>query len=110
MTEKKTKGKKVKADEVAANQAFVANIGDTASNDDAEVSFDDIKHLVVPELVHQYERTVEALVTIKAPERGPDYHITAAGEILLDTGDPIPEDHPVHPAHRALAAARKSCK
>jgi hypothetical protein len=42
------------------------------------------------------------------PAKGPDYHITEAGEILLDSGGPIPEDHPVHPIHRALAAARKA--
>lgn len=42
------------------------------------------------------------------PAKGPDYHITDTGEILLDSGGPIPEDHPVHPVHRALAAARKA--
>lgn len=45
---------------------------------------------------------------VEPPEKGPDYHITDAGEILLDSGGAIPEDHPVHPAHRALAAVRKT--
>lgn len=44
------------------------------------------------------------------PAKGPDYHITDAGEILLDSGGPIPEDHHVHPAHRLLALARKDAR
>jgi hypothetical protein len=100
VTEKKTKRKKAVAN-VVEDQDGVAltSIPHPGSdNGGDEVDLGDIN----PDALE----TVE--VEIEIPERGPDYHVTAAGDILLDAGCPIPEDHPVHPAHRALAAARKA--
>lgn len=66
------------------------------------------KKAVEPDVSAGTETAKTEYVVVEVPECGPDYHVTDAGEILLDTGEPIPEDHPVHPVHRALAAARKA--
>jgi len=102
VTEKKTKGKKAKAAEVAegfaeANQAFVDDIGVSDLPDEIDTSD--------PNLVI---KGFQEIIGVAPPGKGPDYHVTDAGDILLDTGAPIPEDHHVHPAHRALAATRKA--
>ena len=98
MTEKKakTKAKKAVADGVEL-EAIKHPCGDDCV---AELDSGDINPAAL--------ETIE--VEIDVPGTGPDYHITDAGDILLDTGEPIPEDHPVHPAHRAIAAARKGKK
>jgi hypothetical protein len=118
VTTKKAKAKKTVADvveEMLAADAFAnfpgsehLEIAEKASEtQDKEVTFEDVKDIVLPALVPAYEECIDVLWTL-TPDVGPDYHVTDAGDILLTaSGAPIPEDHPVHPAHRALAAARK---
>lgn len=87
MTAKKSRAKKTVADVV----------------EEQEVTFEDVKDIVLPALVPTFEANIAELSAV-----GPDYQVTEAGDIVLtSTGAPIPEDHPVHPVHRAIAAARK---
>lgn len=93
MTTKKAKAKKAKEPNAETVEAI------NELNDGGGETFETVSELM------------EDLNSVEAPMSGPDYHVTAAGDIVLTaTGAPVPEDHPVHPAHRALAAARKYCK
>ena len=65
------------------------------------------KKAVAFPVVGDEPEAIEVAEEATTPERGPDYHITASGDIVLDTGAPVPEDHPIHPVHRAIAAGRK---
>lgn len=105
MTEKKTRAKKAKPPQTEVSEASNTVHLKMADGGIQECTEEESR-------AHAEALGVKAYPSKAAetPERGPDYHITDAGEILLDSGGPIPEDHHVHPAHRLLALARKDAR
>lgn len=97
MTAKKSRAKKTVADVVEEQDGIeLESIAHPGDDDGTEIDPGDINPDALVE------------IDIEIPEVGPDYHITPTGEILLNkTGEPVPEDHHIHPAHRLLALARK---